>query len=218
MPTTIKFVLCALALTILMPSPARAQSRLVPCGYYTSYEYCADDELPETCAKKQEYVQCDVCHLFTLTTNILDFLWYRITIPVTALMFVIGGFYLILGPMMGKPNVHSNGLKILKYTAMGIAIMFFAWIFTDTVIKVFGGKFGAQFYYAPFGPWNKIECTVPPKVIAVPPPPVPEDSLCKGGQEVVDGISVCDGETKIFLEDSIQNAEGNSLKSDRSGG
>lgn len=220
MPLTIKFLFLTLALTILMPSVADAQKRLVPCGYYLpAPEQCADPDVPETCTPGpgQQYVQCNVCHIFTLTTNILDFLWYRITLPVTALMFVIGGFCMIVGPWMGKVNLHSYGLKVLKYTAMGLIIMFCAWIFTDTVIKVFGGKFTAASPTGKFLPWNKIECIVPDKIITVPPPPV-SDTLCKGGQEVVDGINVCAPGTKEFFDDNIKNPEGNALKIEPMGG
>lgn len=107
---------------------------------------------------------CTLCDLFPMFDNMLKFVWLYITVPVATIMLVYGGFLMLI-PTFGADGsaaMYTKGKKVLTRTIAGIAIVFFAWLAIDTIIKLLGGKIVAgdrQFISQGFGPWNEVNCT-----------------------------------------------------------
>jgi hypothetical protein len=99
----------------------------------------------------------------------------------------------------------EKGKKILWNVAKGLAIVFFAWVAIDTIIKVIADQnlvSGAPATINGWGPWNTIECTRAPKRAALPLLDVPEEFKCKPGQpSVIPGFDPCDPVVKQSLQD-----------------
>lgn len=105
---------------------------------------------------------CDLCDIFTLVLNILDFLWWDIATPVAILMLIYGGGLMVI-PGVGGEKTSSQltkGKKVLLNTVIGIAIVFFAWLSIDTIIKAVGGKMVAGSTNQNYGPWNEFQCPI----------------------------------------------------------
>ncbi len=120
---------------------------------------------------------CNACHFVQLFQNILNFLWYKISLPIAAAMFAYGGFLMVVAS--AKPATFEKGKKILLNTVIGVAIVFFAWLGVDTIMKLFGSKLiaGAEVPsegQLGFGPWNQITC------VYTPPPVVPGGGMTPG--------------------------------------
>lgn len=136
---------------------------------------------------------CQPCHIFVLGQNILNFLWWGLSIPIATLMLAYGGFLMMLpggiGEVVtlgtgGEKSVKqiNKGKKVLTNTLIGILIVFFAWLAIDTIIKVVAGQNLGSGATAKvlgpkgFGPWNKIPCeikapvAIPAQPLATPPP------------------------------------------------
>ncbi|MEK7090637.1 MAG: transglycosylase SLT domain-containing protein, partial [Patescibacteria group bacterium] len=105
---------------------------------------------------------CSICHIFTLLQNLLNFLWWYISIPLATLMLAYAGFLLMIPSLgSGSPPMITKGKKVLKNTVVGIIIVFFSWLFIDTIIKVLAGQeLGSRgaAEIGEYGPWNKVNC------------------------------------------------------------
>lgn len=125
---------------------------------------------------------CTVCDLFVLTQNILNFIWWVITLPLAALFLAYGGVLLIL-PYLGAPaKMFERGRAVIRQALIGILIVLVAWLAIDTIIKVVGQQaglipkgtteesFGTDIL---LGPWYEITCSAPEISVTTPPPPPP---------------------------------------------
>lgn len=110
--------------------------------------------------------QCTICDLWILADNIINFLIFKMALPILVLAILIGGFVWMTSA--GNPERIGKGKKILTSSIVGIFIAFGGWLIVDTIIKTFANE-GA---FA--GAWNKIqECPAP--IVAAPPvvkPPI----------------------------------------------
>lgn len=172
----------------IMGLPVLAQEGLVPCGN-------AGGSF------------CDVCDVFVLLQTVLNKLWNPFAIVIAAAMLIYGGFLMLLPSFgSGSSAMHTRGVKVLTNTLIGLAIVFFAWVATDTVIKVvaggmnniFGKEPGRLFpssqVQASFGPWNVIQCKRAPERAAVTLLGVPPELQCPTGatSKTVGAWDVCD--------------------------
>ncbi|GEM_PF-1532812 len=110
---------------------------------------------------------CEPCHIFILGENILNFLWWKISIPIATLALIYAGFLMVI-PGASSSRL-EKGKKVLTNTFIGIAIVFFAWLAIDTIIKLLAGQnltSGEPAQIQGYGPWNKIEC----RIIGLPAP------------------------------------------------
>lgn len=94
---------------------------------------------------------CTICDTGVLVINVTNFLIYAIAVPLASLMIVIGGIMLMVGSA-SEERVRA-GKKILTNALIGIVIVFIAWLFVDTVIKVLTGGWTG---FANFGPWHRL--------------------------------------------------------------
>lgn len=151
----IPFILCLILILAIGFAPiwthAQGTSRptaptggLVPCGTSTNP------------------TPCTPCHLFVLGQNILNFLWWGVSIPIATLMFAYAGFLMVVP----SQNTLGKGKKILSHTVIGLLITFTSWLMVDTVIKVVSGQrlasgqTGQILTAKGFGPWNEIQCNL----------------------------------------------------------
>lgn len=168
---------------------------IVPCGrcekYVTTGEgvlTCAVPSRPEATAEEQK--PCQPCHIFSLAQKILQLL-ITLAAPVAIIMLIWSGFLMVSSA--ANPGLREKGKKVLTNTLIGIAIIFFAWLGIDTIIKALGGymfardtsRSGFETESSNFGPWNRIECdflpppTIKDKRTSAPPslpPPSPAET------------------------------------------
>lgn len=122
--------------------------------------------------------QCNICHLWILADNIINFLIFKMALPILVLAILIGGFFWMTSA--GNPERIKKGKNILTSSIVGIFIAFGGWLIVDTIIKTF-----ADTDRAFVGAWNEIkECPAP--IVTAPPvvkPPVtgtpPTQNKCK---------------------------------------
>ena len=143
---------------ILMPVFAHAVSwwPLVPCWLNSQ-----DD--PSTPITEGA---CNRCDLFRLLKNIIDFVLIGLMPPVAAILFVWGGFLILMGG--ANPGLISKGKGIFWNTAVGVAIILASWLITNSIIRSIGVETitvnGVVKNVAT--DWWKFECRV-----TTPPPP-----------------------------------------------
>ncbi len=123
---------------------------LVPCG-----RSCDNLDTTNIC----ECDLCQLCHLFVLFQNIINFLMVPsatnpmpIVLIIAVLMITIGGCMYMFGG--GNPNMLKQGKEILKATGIGLLIIYGAWIFVDLI---FWG-IGVNVWTGPGEGWWKINC------------------------------------------------------------
>jgi hypothetical protein len=103
-------------LFVFSPLVARAQGGLVPCGW--------------------EGNPCQLCHLFELFANIVEFLLVTIVPPVAALFFVYGGITYYTA--MGEPTKITKAQNILKSVIIGIVIVYGAHFLVTMILGALG--------------------------------------------------------------------------------
>ncbi|PJE64509.1 MAG: hypothetical protein COU90_01555 [Candidatus Ryanbacteria bacterium CG10_big_fil_rev_8_21_14_0_10_43_42] len=112
---------------VLLGDMAHAQSGgLVPCG---------------------DTKACDLCDLYVLVKNIIDFILFKFILPVAVISLLIGGILLLTS--RGNPGQLETGKAALYNTIIGILIAFAAWVIISTLLSTIGFKnFGGGL------PWN----------------------------------------------------------------
>lgn len=131
--------------------------RLVPCGTSTSPD-----------------AKCNLCHLFVLGQNIVDFLTKVIAPSLAVLAFAWAGFKILISG--GSPGKRQEGIKIIRDTVIGLLIVFGAWIIINELLLFF-----ANSLYKTGGamPWDTITCIAPVTIA----PLVPSVAYDKEGSE-----------------------------------
>ncbi len=87
---------------------------LVPCG---------GDSQPE----------CNLCHLWRLGSNIINFISFNLAIPIAALLFVVAGVLFLTSG--GDESRVTKARNIFTNTVIGLVIIFASWLLVDTLIK-----------------------------------------------------------------------------------
>ena len=179
-------ILIAVPLFVLADHDGGRGFHLVTCAVHAGQGRGAPGEL----SPMTEF--CNICHLFLLLQGSFNFIWTYLTIPIATVMFLYGGFLMVLPSFTGNTNQVSKGRAVLLHTVMGLAIVFFAWIGVDSILKIMGAQETGN-----FGPWNKIKCDVRAAFIPTLGGPVnviPPELTCPAGQttKLVNGENVCD--------------------------
>ena len=118
---------------------------LVPCG-----RSCDD---PST--SKDECEPCTLCDFFVMIERWIDGLLFKIVPALAALMIAIGGGMYVLS--RGDPEKLSQAKKIFASIAIGMVIIYGAWLIINLFFTIIGfSEFGLSLT----GPdkWFKIEC------------------------------------------------------------
>ena len=100
---------------------------LVPCG---KAAYDAAKESPEVIKP------CQFCHFFVTFGGLVNFLIFAITIPAAVLLLVAGGAMFIFAS--GQPGLVKKGNDIIKSVAIGLVIIFVAYLAVGTFLKFIG--------------------------------------------------------------------------------
>ena len=176
----VAFLTLFLLLTLAPFFVHAAEEPLVPC----------DNTLKTDKATGESTVAhpCGVCEVFTLSQKVLNFIYWKISAPIAALMFLWAGLLIVSGGVSGNTGSYQTGWKIMKNTLLGLAIVFVAWLAIDTIIKLAQGKVDtggpAQIPQSSgFGPWNEVKCPATKPIVFAPPPkpPPPTDDGGGGG-------------------------------------
>jgi len=78
-------------------------------------------------------LDCNLCHLWELGSNIINFISFNLAIPAASFLFVIAGiFFLISG---GDQDKIARARTIFTNTVIGLAIIFCSWLLIDTLLK-----------------------------------------------------------------------------------
>ena len=81
---------------------------------------------------------CNLCHLWHMGSNIINFITFNLAIPVASLLFIAAGvIFLISG---GSEEKVALARSIFTNTVIGIVIIFCSWMLIDTLIKTIGGS------------------------------------------------------------------------------
>ncbi len=119
----------------------------VPCG--KNKETLAPGESAEVA------FPCQFCHFFVMFRNALDFI-LKLAVVIAVLMLTIGGFLFLFAG--GSPKILDSAKRILTSTAVGLAIMFGAWLIINTIFMAVGV---ADWTGLKEG-WFSIECPIKP--------------------------------------------------------
>ena len=75
---------------------------------------------------------CTFCHFFLMFNNIIEFVMFKLVPPIAVLMLLVGGImYFFAG---ASPQALSQAKSIITSVAIGLAIIFCAWIIINTVL------------------------------------------------------------------------------------
>lgn len=192
-------------LLVLLPTVVQAVSwlPLVPCG--------VSNDNPDT--PQDETQPCNQCDLFRLLKNIIDFVLMGLMPPLAMILFVWGGFLILMGG--ANPSLISQGKTIFWNTVMGVAIISSSWLITNTIIRSIAAD-----NIAP--EWWKFECRVGTAVSPTPTPivtPTPTGSVtptptgnCTGVVCSDSNLNVCGQNTSANCSDSAVNAWDTQIK------
>lgn len=111
------------------------------------------------CGTSENPTECTRCDLFRLVKNIIDFVLYGLMPPVAAILFIWGGFLILLGG--ASPGNISRGKDIFWNTFMGVLILSASWLMTNTLIKSLVDE-----SVTTNTPWYAFECR---EIVAGPP-------------------------------------------------
>ena len=123
------------------------------------------------CGTSANPTECTRCDLFRLFKNIIDFVLIGLMPPVAAILFVWGGFLILMGG--ANPGNITQGRTIFWNTFMGVLILSSSWLITNTIMKSLAtDDISAT--------WYQLECreTVAGPPVLVPPVVPPPSDLC----------------------------------------
>jgi hypothetical protein len=80
---------------------------------------------------------CELCDFFVMAGKIVNFLLFTIVPPLAVLMVVIGGAFFILGSGY-DPSMVSKGRAILKDVAIGLLLIYGAWVIINLFFVAIG--------------------------------------------------------------------------------
>ena len=118
---------------------------LVPCGKEVNID------------GSDQYVGCQLCHLFVMLQAIIDFVLIYIIFPVASLLLILGG--LMFFSYAENPQRVELAKSLLTATIVGLFIIFSAWL----VIGLFFTAIGlSDFALQLTGPdkWFMVNCEI----------------------------------------------------------
>ena len=101
---------------LVAPFFVSGQNGLVPCG--------------------TEGNPCQLCHLFELFANLVEFILITVVPPLAALFFVYGG--ILFYTAMGDPTRIKKARSVLVSVLIGIAIVYGAHFFISMLLDALG--------------------------------------------------------------------------------
>jgi hypothetical protein len=118
---------------------------LVPCGKEVSVNGV------------DQFVSCQLCHLFVMLQAIIDFVLVYIVFPIATLLLVVGG--VMFFAYAENPQKAEQAKALLTATIVGLLIIFSAWLVIGLFFTAIGlSDFALQFT----GPdnWFTVNCEI----------------------------------------------------------
>ncbi len=101
---------------------------LIPCG--------KSKDIPLAPGESEEVrMPCQLCHFFVMFDGIVDFV-LKLVIVIAVLMLTIGGFMFLFAG--GDPGILAKAKSILTSVAIGLVIIFGAYLIIGTILQVIG--------------------------------------------------------------------------------
>ena len=97
---------------------------------------------------------CNQCDIILLFKNLIDLTTYGLVPVLGTFFFILGGFYILIVGGTGQPARVEAGKKLMKETAIGIAIILSSWLVTNMILKSVANDQIAS------TPWWQISCRV----------------------------------------------------------
>lgn len=111
----------------------------VPCGkamMVMGSGSCGSD-IPSTGeGMTKGILHCQLCHVFIMISNMINYLFTKIIPPVTVLMLVIGGIMFYFGG--GKPELLNRAKSLLKSVGIGLVLAYGAFMFVGLFLTILG--------------------------------------------------------------------------------
>lgn len=111
------------------------------------------------CGTTANPTPCNLCYLYILIRNILDFLMWYIAPIVAVLAIGIAGFKILISG--DNPGSRNKGFEIIRTTVTGLVIMFAAWVVMNEALLFFTQPSdSAKPAKILQSPWNEVKCSV----------------------------------------------------------
>jgi len=88
---------------------------------------------------RQGQPNCDLCHLWNLGSNLINFISFNLAVPAAVLLFVASGVILLTSA--GSDERVKLAKSIFTNTIFGIVIIFCSWLLVDSLIKTIAVDF-----------------------------------------------------------------------------
>lgn len=82
------------------------------------------------------YVHCQFCHVFVMVNGIVSWVLINLVPPIALLMIVVGGIMFYFGG--GNPSYLARGKQILKSVAVGLLLVYGAYLIIGLFLGVLG--------------------------------------------------------------------------------
>jgi len=114
-----KIIISSLLLIGLFSANLVLAAGLVPCG-------------------GQGEEECNLCHLWQLADNVLDFITLQLVFPIAAILFVASGIVFLTSG--GNEEKVKLARTIFTNTVIGLMIVLCSWLLIDTLISTIAGS------------------------------------------------------------------------------
>ena len=81
---------------------------------------------------------CNFSHIMQLINNIVDFILFKMALPISAIMFAYAGFLLLFSG--GEQAKRTKAKEIFVNVALGLAFALAAWLIVNTILSILGFK------------------------------------------------------------------------------
>lgn len=113
----------------------------------TNLAYAAFVTEPILPCGREGVPECNLCHLWHLGSNIVNFISFNLAIPVAVLLFMAAGVIFLTSG--GSEQKVALARSIFTNTIIGLVIIFCSWLLVDTLIKTIAGNLEGL-----VGAWN----------------------------------------------------------------
>lgn len=84
------------------------------------------------CGTSEHPVPCQICHLFVGVVNIVNFLLFKIAIPLTVIALIYGGIVILTSA--GSEEKLKKGKRAVGLAVWGALIAFAAWLIINVIL------------------------------------------------------------------------------------
>lgn len=132
-------ILIAILFMLIAPSFAFAVDKedgggLIPCGL-TNKELKKDPVTGDVTGG-QVNVPCTFDHVLVLINNVVNFLLFKLAVPIAAVIFVYAGVQLLLSG--GSSEGMQKAKSAFTSTAIGLILAVAAWLIIHTILAIVG--------------------------------------------------------------------------------